>query len=42
MIPDGPAGPAFAVHRNFGVLRRYNPSDFYALSVGLLADPIGA
>ena len=42
VIPDGPTGPAFAVHRNFAVLRRYNPSDFYALSVGLLADSIGA
>lgn len=38
LLPDGAAGPAFAVYRNFGVIRRYNPSDFYALSVGLLSD----
>lgn len=34
--PDGPGGEAFMVYRNFSVIRRYNPSDFYALAVGLL------
>lgn len=31
-------GPAFTVTRNFDVLKTYNNSDFYALSVGHLAD----
>ncbi len=26
------------VYGNFNAIRRYNPSDFYALSVGLLGD----
>jgi len=34
-------GPSFTVTRNFDVLKRYNNSDFYALSVGRLADRIG-
>jgi membrane-bound lytic murein transglycosylase B len=34
--PDGPGGEAFMVYPNFHVIRRYNPSDFYALAVGLL------
>ena len=39
VLPDG-AGPGegYIVYTNFGVLRRYNPSDFYALAVGLLGD----
>ena len=38
--PDGPGGEAFLVYHNFNVIRRYNPSDFYALAVGLLGDAI--
>jgi len=34
----GDAGPGFLMLRNFFILKRYNNSDFYALSVGLLAD----
>ncbi len=34
--PDGPGTEAFMVYKNFDVIRRYNPSDFYALGVGLL------
>jgi membrane-bound lytic murein transglycosylase B len=40
--PDGPAGDAFLVYANFGAIRRYNPSDYYALVVGLLGDTVTA
>jgi membrane-bound lytic murein transglycosylase B len=36
VLPDGSGGEAFMVYQNFHVIRRYNPSDFYALAVGLL------
>jgi membrane-bound lytic murein transglycosylase B len=36
--PDGAGGEAFMVYENFGAIRRYNPSDFYGLAVGLLGD----
>ncbi len=36
LMPDGAGGDAFLVYRNFAAIRRYNPSDFYALAVGLL------
>jgi membrane-bound lytic murein transglycosylase B len=42
VIPDGVGGEAFIVHANFTAIRRYNPSDFYALAVGLLGDRLGA
>ena len=39
VLPDGAApGEAYMTYANFGVIRRYNPSDFYALAVGLLGD----
>ncbi|GBQ69135.1 lytic murein transglycosylase B [Ameyamaea chiangmaiensis NBRC 103196] len=38
--PDGPGGESFMVYRNFNVIRRYNPSDFYALAVGLLGSAV--
>jgi membrane-bound lytic murein transglycosylase B len=40
LLPGGPAGQAFAVYPNFNVIRRYNPSNFYALAVGLLSDRV--
>ena len=39
-VPDGRAGPAFLMTKNFFVIKRYNNSDKYALAVGLLADHI--
>jgi membrane-bound lytic murein transglycosylase B len=38
LLPDGIGGDAFMVYSNFNAIRRYNPSDFYALAVGLLSD----
>jgi membrane-bound lytic murein transglycosylase B len=38
--PDGSGGEAFLVYANFAAIRRYNPSDYYALVVGLLGDAI--
>jgi membrane-bound lytic murein transglycosylase B len=41
--PGGPGGQAFLVYAaNFRALRAYNPSDYYALCIGVLADRIGA
>ncbi len=40
VAPSGPGGQAFAVYQNFNVIRRYNPSDYYALVVGLLSDRV--
>ena len=42
VAPDGQAGEAFAVHANFKAIRRYNPSDFYAIAVGLIGDRVAA
>ena len=39
-MPAGQLGPAFLVYSNFDVIKRWNRSDFYALSVGILADHI--
>ena len=38
--PDGAGGEAFMAYGNFNAIRRYNPSDFYALAVGLLGDMV--
>jgi membrane-bound lytic murein transglycosylase B len=38
ILPDGAGGDAFLVYANFTAIRRYNPSDYYALVVGLLGD----
>ncbi len=37
-LPAGQNGPAFAITRNFHAIKRYNPSDAYALAVGLVGD----
>jgi membrane-bound lytic murein transglycosylase B len=42
VTPDGAGGEAFMTYDNFKVIRLYNRSDLYALSVGLLADRISA
>lgn len=39
LIP-GPSGQAFLVYHNFNVIRRYNPSNYYALAVGMLSDRV--
>jgi len=41
LLPDGPGGEAYMVFRNFAAIRRYNPSDFYALAVGVLGNMVG-
>jgi len=38
VIPAGAAGPAFLGYQNFRATMGYNPSTFYALTVGHLAD----
>ncbi len=42
VAPDGEGGEAFVVHANFKAIRRYNPSDFYAIAVGLIGDRVTA
>ncbi|GAC1337878.1 MAG: hypothetical protein NVSMB18_03440 [Acetobacteraceae bacterium] len=42
VLPDGAApGEGYMTFANFNAIRRYNPSDFYALAVGLLGDAAG-
>ena len=38
LAPDGMGGETFMVFGNFAAIRRYNPSDFYAIAVGLIGD----
>jgi membrane-bound lytic murein transglycosylase B len=40
LVPSGHAGPAFLAYDNFDVIMRWNRSEYYALSVGRLADEI--
>jgi membrane-bound lytic murein transglycosylase B len=35
-LPSGASGPALLLHQNFAAIRRYNPSDRYALAVALI------
>ena len=39
-LPAGSDGPAFIVFKNFGVIKRYNNANSYAMAVGHLADRI--
>jgi membrane-bound lytic murein transglycosylase B len=39
--PDGPGTPAWLLTGNYRVILEYNCSNYYAMSVGLLADAIG-
>ncbi len=41
LLPGGASGPAFLVTENFDVLREYNPSDLYALFIGVISDRLG-
>ncbi len=41
VMPDGSQGAAFLVYRNYASLLRYNCSNLYALTVGLLSDAVG-
>ena len=40
--PDGPGKPGYLVTGNYRVILDYNCSNFYALSVGLLADAVAS
>lgn len=40
VAPDGVTGPAYLVYNNFETIKRWNRSDYFAISVGLLADAI--
>lgn len=38
LLPAGHTGPAFLVYGNFNVIMKWNHSEFYGLSIGVLAD----
>lgn len=40
VAPDGPSGPVYLVYNNFHTIKKWNNSDKFALSVGLLANAI--
>ncbi len=40
VAPDGAGTDMFVVFGNFAAIRRYNPSDFYAIAVGLIGDQV--
>jgi membrane-bound lytic murein transglycosylase B len=41
VLPAGASGPAYLALPNYRVIMRWNPSDFFAIATGLLADRIG-
>ena len=40
IVPAGADGPAFLVYDNFDAIMRWNPAEFFALSIGHLADRV--
>jgi membrane-bound lytic murein transglycosylase B len=42
VAPDGAGGETFLIFSNFAAIRRYNPSDFYAIAVGLIGDQVAS
>jgi membrane-bound lytic murein transglycosylase B len=40
VAPDGAGGDVFVVFANFAAIRRYNPSDYYAIAVGLIGGQV--
>ena len=42
ILPGGEDGPAFLVYHNYGTILKWNRSDYFGVSVGFLADRIGA
>ena len=40
LMPDGINGKKFLVYSNFKTIKRYNNSNYYALSVGILSDGV--
>ncbi len=42
ILPGGPGGPAFLVHDNFRAIMKWNKSQYFATSVGILSDRIAA
>ena len=37
-MPEGADGPALLVYANFRAIMKWNPSTYFAVSVGYLAD----
>ena len=40
VMPDGVKGKKFLVYNNFKIIKKYNNSNYYALSIGLLSDGV--
>ncbi|HJQ60709.1 MAG TPA: lytic murein transglycosylase, partial [Vineibacter sp.] len=38
--PEGAGGRIYRTTANFTAIRRWNPSDFFALAVGILSDKV--